>query len=228
MKDIYNGKFYPVFQPIFSTDNRRIVGYEVLGRWDNAHSVEQSMKYLEENNGINYFSRMFMKKLCMVLDHKSIEKEMFISINISPSHLASHLFLLDTFKIIRKCQDLGIHLWFELTEHTSYPKGEEFNLMILNINFCKSSGVKFAIDDFGTGAHHDEECIKIVKPSIVKLDKAFLRKKEISEWNGINNLASKYKFDLVAEGVEGLSDWEFLKEQKVNFAQGYYLGRPYQ
>lgn len=224
--EISNQRFYPVFQPIYSVGENKIVGYEVLARWYNGYSVEETVKQLEENEGISLFSSFFLSKLCRIIDGVNFKNSTFISVNLSPIQLSSPCFLLDFFPLIDKCNKLGITLWFELTEYGRYPSGDDLRVMKNNLYICNKLNVRFAIDDFGTGNNIDESCIDIVRPKVVKLDKTFLKRKVNQEWDDINELSYKYRFDLLAEGVESSLDWEFIKDKNVRFAQGYYLGLP--
>ena len=44
----------------------------------------------------------------------------------------------------------------------------------------------------------------------------------------VSGLAKNLDVDVVAEGVETLSQLQFLEKRGVRFIQGYYIGRPYQ
>jgi EAL domain-containing protein (putative c-di-GMP-specific phosphodiesterase class I) len=45
-------------------------------------------------------------------------------------------------------------------------------------------------------------------------------------FNASLNLARELGIEVVAEGVEDLDDWEFLRRAHCNLAQGYFIGRP--
>lgn len=224
--EINRKRFYPVFQPIYSLDSYEVVGYEVLVRWKNGYSVEESIKQLEWNKGISFFSISFIEEICRVIDKSNLKDGSFISVNLSPNHFSTPYFLSDIAPIIDKCNQIGANLWLELTEHSHYPNGYDKRRMKININYCKLLGIKVVIDDFGTGSNSDESCIERVRPNIVKLDKTFLHRKINSDWEYVDYLSNKYNFDLLVEGVETFLDLDFIKNKKVSFAQGYFFGAP--
>ncbi|MGR5445586.1 EAL domain-containing protein [Vibrio jasicida] len=227
--DIRQGAFYPVFQPIYDLSIQGSSGVEVLTRWEHERHVEESFRLIEEHSLNALFTKALFNKLTEYVDSLSTSFN-FISVNVSPSHLSSVSFVFDVTPLLNACQQRGITLWLELTENTAYSSRLCDQMMTkLNVNVCKKLGAKIALDDFGVAHHQEESIIQFVRPDIVKLDRSLLGKKSeqySSVWKSLQDWKEIYQFELVAEGIETKEDLSFIKEQKITFAQGYFLHRP--
>ena len=88
-----------------------------------------------------------------------------------------------------------------------------------------------AIDDFGSGYASYVYLIKL-DIDILKLDGSLIqelidnpeRTKIMLE--SINDLADDYHYTVIAEYVSNKEIYEMVKELKIEYVQGYYLGEP--
>jgi EAL domain-containing protein (putative c-di-GMP-specific phosphodiesterase class I) len=90
--------------------------------------------------------------------------------------------------------------------------------------------VGLSIDDFGTG-HSSLVQLRDLPFDELKIDRSFVRGachdkslKAIVEASV--HMAQQLGMKTVAEGVEDLLDWNFLRECGCDVAQGYFIGRP--
>ena len=91
-------------------------------------------------------------------------------------------------------------------------------------------GCGLALDDFGTG-FGGFTYLKRLPVSQIKIDTEFVRDLATNTANrhvvrAIVSLARAFGLQTVAEGVEGEDSLAFLRAEKVDYAQGYHLGRP--
>jgi PAS domain S-box-containing protein len=91
-------------------------------------------------------------------------------------------------------------------------------------------GCTFALDDFGTG-YGAFTYLKTLPISHLKIDIEFVRdllQNDASQHlvSATVQLAHSFGQKTVAEGVENVETLERLRELEVDYAQGYYLGRP--
>jgi PAS domain S-box-containing protein len=91
-------------------------------------------------------------------------------------------------------------------------------------------GCKLALDDFGTG-YGSFTYLKKLPLDFLKIDIEFVRDLLISEASrsvvrAIVAIAHDFDLKTVAEGVEDRRTVELARELGVDFAQGYYVGRP--
>jgi EAL domain-containing protein (putative c-di-GMP-specific phosphodiesterase class I) len=91
-------------------------------------------------------------------------------------------------------------------------------------------GCQLALDDFGTG-FGSFTYLKTIPVSYLKIDIDFVRDLEANPANqilvkAIVGLARGFGCRTIAEGVEDAETLALLREYGVDFAQGFYLGRP--
>ncbi len=91
-------------------------------------------------------------------------------------------------------------------------------------------GCQLALDDFGTG-FGSFTYLKTVPVAYLKIDIDFVRDLKSNPANqhlvrAIVGLADGFGYKTIAEGVEDAETLALLKDYGVDFAQGFYLGRP--
>jgi len=93
----------------------------------------------------------------------------------------------------------------------------------------KALGVKVAIDDFGTG-YSSLKYLRNFNFDRLKIDREFIKDYPAND-NGkiakaILNLAKQMDLKVIAEGVETIEQFEFMKENGCDEVQGYYFHKP--
>ena len=94
----------------------------------------------------------------------------------------------------------------------------------------KKFGVKFSVDDFGTG-YSSLVYLKLLPFSQLKIDKSFIQDVNTDQYDAkivetIIIMANHLGLDVIAEGVEKLTELEFLRERGCIKYQGYYFSKP--
>ena len=94
----------------------------------------------------------------------------------------------------------------------------------------RALGVKFAIDDFGSG-YAGLNLLAEFQPDAIKLDMMLVR--DIASKGprqaivrGIIRTCEDLGIDIVAEGVETLDEYEWLRGEGIILFQGYLFARP--
>jgi EAL domain-containing protein (putative c-di-GMP-specific phosphodiesterase class I) len=95
---------------------------------------------------------------------------------------------------------------------------------------CAHIGVKFSLDDFGTG-YSPLTYLKHLRASQIKIDQSFVRDMlddpdDLAILTGIISLATAFKREVIAEGVESVAHGTLLLQLGCELAQGYGIARP--
>lgn len=221
-------KIIPYFQPIHNIKNNNTNRYEALVRM-----IDQ-----DENITLPgpYFLNVAKKgklysQVTKILFQKVIEKirthKCEISVNLSSidiEDVAMSEYLLD---LLENNRDITDKLIFELLEDKDTQNYEYVNSFI---NRARSYGVKIAIDDFGSGYSNFIRIIEF-KPDIIKIDGSLIENIEHSKTSrqtveAIKIFADKIGAKTVAEYVTNKEVYQIVKEIEIDYAQGYYIGKP--
>ena len=150
-----------------------------------------------------------------------------VQANLSAASIASTDLLPFIERQLRETGADPADLIFEITETAlmqDMAAGEAFAHGLAEI------GCGLALDDFGTG-FGGFTYLKRLQVSQIKIDTEFVRDLATNTANrhvvkAIVSLAHAFGLQTVAEGVEGEDSLAVLRAEKVDYAQGYHLGRP--
>ena len=107
---------------------------------------------------------------------------------------------------------------------------ENIDIAIEQLQKLRKLGCKIAIDDFGTG-YSSLEYLQRLPLDVLKLDRAFVKEVEVSRKplaiaRTVCDLARLLDLQVVAEGVETISQAELLESLGVGYLQGYWFRTP--
>ncbi len=150
-----------------------------------------------------------------------------IAVNLSARQFADPLLLPKLTRIIHASGLEPSSLELEITESMVMSHGDP---AILVLEKLKAIGVQIALDDFGTG-YSSLAYLKRFPIDILKLDRSFIRDipadsgdKKITR--AIIAMAHSLNLKVVIEGVETAEQLKFLRAQRCDAVQGYFLYRP--
>jgi diguanylate cyclase (GGDEF)-like protein len=228
-----NGKeFYIVYQPQLDLQTNIIRGAEALLRWDSAEYGEIMpdifIPLAEESGLIINIGFWVLKEVCKQIK-KWGEEGLFIpvSVNISSIQLKNKNFCKKVFDII---DSAGIPYEMIQMEITESALLDDFENVSHVLNKLRSKNIKIALDDFGKG-YSSLNYIKQLPLDTIKIDRHFIKnleedQKEKIIANTIITLAHLLGMEVVAEGVETTSQYEYLKKSRCNIVQGFYISQP--
>lgn len=227
-------EFYMVYQPIYSLQEKRIIGFESLIRWRSPELGEvgpfQFIPLLEQDNAIVETGRWIMNTVAeQVNEWRKLEKEHFtVNVNVSVKQLHHEDFLKDVARMLKETGVDPAYLVFEVTESVFVEKINEVIHILRTLN---DWGIKTAVDDFGTG-YSSLSSLTALPFQYLKVDRAFIlaveRKEPGSEaiLKGILGIARALNQTTVLEGVETEEQLLLLKSFGAERIQGYFFSKP--
>ena len=207
---------------------------EALVRWNSPKlgfvNPADFIPLFEHNGLIEELDRyVFVEVANIIHELQGIFKENALSISVNLSRIDFYDPAIVE-KMKQTIKDFGIttsDISVEITE-SAYTKDTE--QLIGKINELRGAGFKVEIDDFGSG-YSTLNMLTKIPFDVLKIDMVFMKNFNSSDGikpiiKAIVDIARSLNAQIVCEGVETRAQYEFLKQLKVDYVQGYYLSRP--
>lgn len=225
---VLNDQIEPYFQPIQEIATGEVNKYEVLARGVIGDEV------IEPKNFVNSASRLgILTSITKTIIKKSFKhfknREGSFSINLTERDLLEG-YLSDFLKDKLSVYSIDpSRVTFEILESVVVDKS--FKVISQQIGELKEMGFVIAIDDFGIENSNFNRLLEM-NADIIKVDGAFIGElKENAKLalivETIVNLAKSLGVKTVAEFVKDEYTYETVKELGIDYAQGYFIGRPH-
>jgi len=228
------GELHLVYQPIYRTRDRRMVGVEVLLRWQHPQlgAIPPSVfiQVAEQSGLIEQLGPKVLRAACMEARRWEAVpggENLFVSVNVSPRQLRNGD-LSDV--VVASLAESGLpasRLHIELTETAVI--GDEMMAASL-LDKLHRHGVKVWLDDFGTGFSGLSH-LRQVPVDGVKIDKSFVADMQrdpddLALTTAIIAMCHALGITVVAEGIEQEAQFDLLAQRSCDLVQGYWLSRP--
>jgi EAL domain-containing protein (putative c-di-GMP-specific phosphodiesterase class I) len=210
-----------VVQPIADLKTGRVVGVEALSRF--RASVERTPDvWFTEAAEVGLGLELELKALRAAMQVvERLPEALFLTINLSPGTIASPRFheLLDGVPANR--------VVLEVTEHAPVS---DYDALAGSLEPLRARGCRLAVDDAGAGFASFRHILRL-NPDIIKLDMTLTRSIDRDPArralaSGLISFATDLGAEIIAEGIETVSELGALRTLGVGFGQGYYLARP--
>ena len=217
------------YQPQASTRDGSLIGFEALVRW--IHPTrgflppDQFVAIAEEAGLIADMGAWVLRRACA--DAAGWPKPVHVAVNLSPLQVTLNSLPNLVHEVLIETGLSPARLELEITESALIS---DFQAALDTLRRLKALGVRVAMDDFGTG-YSSLSTLHSFPFDKIKIDKSFVE--------GIGDLARStvivravlgigkgLNIPVVAEGVETLEQYEFLRGEDCAEVQGYLIGRP--
>jgi diguanylate cyclase (GGDEF)-like protein len=219
----------PFYQEIIDLKDMSLSGFEVLMR------IKFNGRFLSAGEFVDVAERIgAMQKLDLMLiervfeNYKLFENKfpLFIFINMVPEN-ATEEFAEKIRALADKYSVPTNNVVFEITERKAI---EDIMQVVSFVSKLKDEGFRFAIDDFGSG-YSSFYYLKYLPADFLKIEGEFIKTLPNSPTDrvfieGIVSVAKKMGIKTIAEFVENEEVLEVVKDLGIDYAQGYYLGKP--
>ncbi|MEF9951367.1 MAG: GGDEF domain-containing phosphodiesterase [Clostridium sp.] len=230
-KALKENRFILYLQPILNVNSSCISHYEGLVRMiDESGDFIPPSEFIsiaEKYGLIPYIDRwVFDRAVTFMKDRPEIK----IFINFSAVTLNNNEILkyFEDVLISLRLSKIPINLGIEITETAAIENLEPVKKWM---EIFKTLGCTIALDDFGVG-YTSLSYLGSLPIDFVKIDGCFI--KQITEDEGqesivkaIKMVSEKYNKKTIGEFVEDKNILKKLHELKIDFAQGYYIGKPF-
>lgn len=230
---IQDEKIKAYIQPLFSAEDYKIIGVEVLSRWHDSNSTiimpDTFIPLAEKTGLIIPMTQLIMKEVATTLAPyaKKLPENFHIGFNISRFHCQDLEFVNDCRRFFKHLRTNKPTLVIEVTERELIEVNTTTKLLFKELHTLNA---KIALDDFGIG-NSNLSYLYDFSIDYLKIDKSFVSRigsdalsKNILD--SIIEIAHNCKLESFAEGIETEEQANYLKEKGVRFLQGYLLAKP--
>ncbi|HIM74823.1 MAG TPA: EAL domain-containing protein [Campylobacterales bacterium] len=223
---ITSDKVFPYFQPIVNVQTGKIEKYEALVRLLNdKEEILSPFSFLEVSRKIKLYpliTEIMIEKSFTYFKKNGLN----FTINLSFSDITNEKtrqFLFDKIKEHGVAAQLTVEI-LETQENDNTIVVDEFIENVYRV------GASIAIDDFGSGFANFEHMTKM-RSDIMKIDGSLIKNIDKDKnarlvVETIIVFARKLGKKIVAEYVHNEAVFNVVKELGIDYAQGYYLGKP--
>ncbi len=217
-----------VYQPLVSSQDRRIVGLEALVRWHSETrgdlGPDQFIPVAESSGLIIRLGEWILRQACRDARDWAIE---FLAVNISPVQLRDSCFADRVLAILDQEQFPAGRLELEISEAVLVNASEA---SLQQLGRLREAGVNLSLDDFGSG-YSSLRLLRQLEPHMIKIDRAFIQPAADARIStviveGLARLGASLGISVVAKGVEQPEQCSFMVKAGCTGLQGFYFSRP--
>ena len=218
------------YQPIVSLEDDHCVGVEALVRWRRHGRLVRPNLFIPMAENAGLIQQITDQVLDIVLAELGTllrrHPSFYVSINVGVEDLKSRRFLSVLTARLRGTGISPQQIRIEATERGFL----EPDVARETIQAFRDAGHPVYIDDFGTG-YSSLSYLQSFKVDALKIDKSFVdtighEAASSTVAPHIIAMARSLGLQIVAEGIEDRSQADFLREQGVDYGQGWLFGRP--
>ncbi len=228
-------EFVIFYQPKTNLSNGEFIGAEALIRWQpkgkDIISPDRFIPIAEESGLIVPIGRWVLRESCVqvkrLIDSGLWPEHAKVAVNLSARQFSDPDLIHDIQETLQVTGCPVDILELEITESTLMGDVE---IAILTMRHIKEMGISIAIDDFGTG-YSSLSYLKRFPIDVLKVDRSFVMdipkdRNDMEITAAVIAMAHKLHLKVVAEGIETQAQLDFLKDNRCEYGQGYYIAKP--
>jgi EAL domain-containing protein (putative c-di-GMP-specific phosphodiesterase class I)/FixJ family two-component response regulator len=228
---ISSGELVNYYQPKVEVATGVLVGVETLVRWrhpdDGLVFPDHFISVAENNALIDALTRVVLiEALAQARRWRDGGLALRVAVNVSMDNLIQLDFA--DFVLAQLTQS-GVAAHDLILEVTESRLMTDLRIPLDILTRLRLKHISLSIDDFGTG-HSSLSQLRDIAFNELKIDRGFVHnanqdKTKHAIFTGSLGIARQLEMKTVAEGVEDRADWEFLRQQDCDLAQGYFVAK---
>jgi len=217
--------FTMAFQPIINCQSNTIYGYEALVRGLNNESAFSIISQVNDDNRYAFDQLCRIKAIALA---SKLGINTMLSINFLPNAIYKpERCIRTTLEAAKKYNFPTTNIMFEFTE---VEKIEDSSHVERVVSYYQELGFKTATDDFGSG-YSGLNLLADFQTDIIKLDMALIRDidKDTKRQTIVRNCLNMFEelnITALAEGIETVEEYHWLKSVGIELMQGYLFAKP--
>ena len=226
---LVQGELFLHFQKQTSILTGELRGYEALLRWRHPQygliPPAEFIPLAEEDGLILEIGEWVLRRACVAAS--PWDPALKVAVNVSAVQFAQ----VDLGQFVKQVlSETGLEperLELELTESTIIKDKER---TLHTLRQLQALGVSVALDDFGTG-YSSLDTLRSFAFNRIKIDRSFISEIGIADQSiamirAVLGLAKALNIPVIAEGIETQEQFDLLRVEGCDEAQGFLLGRP--
>ncbi|SOB86512.1 diguanylate cyclase (GGDEF) domain-containing protein [Sphingomonas guangdongensis] len=223
------GQFHVAYQPLVSTSDARVTGYEALLRWEHpirgAISPADFIPIAEDCGMIEAIGEWVLRTATS--DAAQWPSDVRVAVNVSPIQFANPALPTLVANALVQSGIAPQRLELEITESVFLNESASSEAMFASL---KALGVRLSLDDFGTG-YSSLGYLRKAPFDKIKIDQSFVRgaavagNRNAAIIKAIVTLADTLGMETTAEGVETQDEIALIRELGCTHIQGWVYGK---
>ena len=225
------------YQPVVRLQDRALVGYEALVRWekdDGSAALPQDFLPLAESSGLIIpLGYQLFEQACATAEALALAgKRCKLAVNLSRRQFAADDLVARLRRSIARHRVSPELITVEITETTAF---DNIAQAIATLHQLRHLQVRVSLDDFGTG-YSSLVALSQLSVDSLKIDQMFVQKltdpdpteqaRSEAIISGTITMGHSLGLVVIAEGVEVQAQHDFLLGAGCDRAQGHFYGRP--
>lgn len=230
---IDNRDFNLVYQPQVAIDGGQIRGFEALLRWQHPSVGDVPpglfLPLLEEARLISRLGSWIYQR--SAAQRKAWEtlfaEDLVLGVSLSSTQFGMPNLVTELRQVLERNRLQARHLEVEVTEEALMHNPEETRKQL---RLLRHLGVRVALDDFGSGACSLAH-LRDLELDTLKLDRHLIARlpessRDAALVRNVIDLCRQYGILVIAEGVETIAQYEWLRANGCGYVQGFLVASP--
>jgi diguanylate cyclase (GGDEF)-like protein len=225
-------EFLLYYQPLVDAQSTETVAFEALIRWNRNGEIIAPYIFipmLERSGQIVEVGQWVLETAATQLKEwrDAGQPSVRMAVNLSARQFERDRLIPTVTRVLRDNDLPADALELEITESLLMRDTDRTSALLVEL---RNIGVRISIDDFGTG-YSSLAYLQRFPVDTLKIDRSFVSavsnsKDDAAITSAIIGLGTTLGLEIVAEGVEGPEQADFLRAAGCTTLQGYYYGRP--